>query len=164
MGGTIYTRVSQTVVLVPLGITMQLAWVNIKSLHRHVSAFPSKTVICWYKKGKAIPITGRGRPQGCETSRLPHFLENRLTDGDELVSFKRRTPFTSRKMPGTHFCQRLIRPQGHSAAGRIRSIEKISNDLIGNRTPNLPTFSNVSKPTALPRAHLLLLYFKIDSE
>jgi hypothetical protein len=27
-------------------------------------------------KGKTIPVTGRGGPQGCETSRLPHFLEN----------------------------------------------------------------------------------------
>jgi ABC-type iron transport system FetAB ATPase subunit len=27
------------------------------------------------KKGKAIPVTG---PQGCETSRLPHFLESRI--------------------------------------------------------------------------------------
>jgi hypothetical protein len=26
------------------------------------------------KKGKAIPKTGRGGPQGCETSRPPHFL------------------------------------------------------------------------------------------
>jgi hypothetical protein len=25
-------------------------------------------------KGKAIPVTGRENPQGCETSRLPHFL------------------------------------------------------------------------------------------
>jgi hypothetical protein len=33
------------------------------------------------KKRKAIPVTGRGGPQGCETSRLPHFLYNRLTDG-----------------------------------------------------------------------------------
>jgi hypothetical protein len=24
------------------------------------------------------------------------------------------------KIPGTHFCYRLSRPQGHSAAGRIR--------------------------------------------
>jgi hypothetical protein len=33
---------------------------------------------------------------------------------------------------------RLSRPQGHSAAGRIRQIEK-SNGLIGNRTLDLPT-------------------------
>jgi hypothetical protein len=24
-------------------------------------------------KGKAIPVTGRGGPYGCETSKLPHF-------------------------------------------------------------------------------------------
>jgi hypothetical protein len=35
------------------------------------------------KKDKAIPVTGRGGPQVYETSRLPHFLDNRLTDGDE---------------------------------------------------------------------------------
>jgi hypothetical protein len=28
--------------------------------------------------------------------------------------------FPFRKIPGTHFCQRLSQPQGHSAAGRIR--------------------------------------------
>jgi hypothetical protein len=33
------------------------------------------------KKGNAIPVTGRGGPLGCEMSRLPHFLDNRLTDG-----------------------------------------------------------------------------------
>jgi hypothetical protein len=27
-------------------------------------------------------------------SRLPHFLENRLTDGGEVVSLTRRPPFT----------------------------------------------------------------------
>ena len=27
--------------------------------------------------------------------------------------------------PGTHFCQRLSRPQGHSVTGRIMSLEKI---------------------------------------
>jgi hypothetical protein len=37
-------------------------------------------------KGKAVPVTGRGGLYGCETSRLPHFLENRLTDGGEVVS------------------------------------------------------------------------------
>jgi hypothetical protein len=28
---------------------------------------------------KAIRVRGRGGPYGCETSMLPHFLENRLT-------------------------------------------------------------------------------------
>jgi hypothetical protein len=37
-----------------------------------------------------IPVTGRGGPYGCETSRLPHFLNNRLTDGGEGVSLTRQ--------------------------------------------------------------------------
>jgi hypothetical protein len=41
-------------------------------------------------KGNAIPVTGRGGLQGCETSRLPYLLDNRLTDGDKVVSFTRR--------------------------------------------------------------------------
>jgi hypothetical protein len=50
------------------------------------------------KQSKAIPVTGRGGPWGCETSRLPHFLDNRPTDGGEDVSLTHRPPFTPRKM------------------------------------------------------------------
>jgi hypothetical protein len=46
------------------------------------------------KKGKAIPLTGRKGPPGCETSRFPHFLDNRPTDGGKVVSLMRRPPFT----------------------------------------------------------------------
>jgi hypothetical protein len=102
-------------------------------------------------KGKAIPVTGHEGPQGCETSRLPHFLNYRLTDGGEVVSLTRRPPFTRKKIPGTHFCWSLSRPQGHSAAGRIMSIEN-SNHLIGNRTRDLPACSTVPQPTTIPRA------------
>jgi hypothetical protein len=35
---------------------------------------------------KAILVTGRGGPYGCETSRFPHFLDDRLIDGGEVVS------------------------------------------------------------------------------
>jgi hypothetical protein len=45
-----------------------------------------KTIIFCLKKGKVIPVTDRGGQQGFETSRLPHFLDNRLTDGGEVVS------------------------------------------------------------------------------
>jgi hypothetical protein len=61
-----------------------------------------KTKWCWPcegKKDKAIPVTDRGGPQVCETSRL----DSRLTDGGEVVSLKRRPPFTPRKIPGTDF-------------------------------------------------------------
>jgi hypothetical protein len=45
-------------------------------------------------KGKAIPIPGHGGPYGCETLRVPQYLDNRLTDGGKVVSFTRRPPFT----------------------------------------------------------------------
>jgi hypothetical protein len=53
------------------------------------------------KEGKAIPVIGREGPVGFETSRLPHFLDNRLTVGGEVVSLTRQPPFTPRKIPGT---------------------------------------------------------------
>jgi hypothetical protein len=52
---------------------------------------------------KADPGTVRGGPWGCETPRLPHFLDDRLIDGGK-VSLTRRPPLTPRKIPGTHFC------------------------------------------------------------
>jgi hypothetical protein len=54
-------------------------------------------------KGRDIHVTGHGGQLSCETYRLPHFLENRLTDVCECVSLTRRPPFTPRKIPGTHF-------------------------------------------------------------
>jgi hypothetical protein len=44
----------------------------------------------------------------------------------------------------------MSQPQGHSAAGRIRSIKKIH--FIGTRTSDLPACSTVLQPTRLPRA------------
>jgi hypothetical protein len=41
--------------------------------------------------------------KGYETSRLPHFLDNRLTDGGEVISLMCRPPFIHGKIPGTHF-------------------------------------------------------------
>jgi hypothetical protein len=59
-------------------------------------------------------------------------------------------PFTLRKIPGTHFCERLSQPQDHSAAGRIRSIE-MYNNLIGTRTRDIPACSIVPQLTTLSR-------------
>jgi hypothetical protein len=55
-------------------------------------------------KANAIPVIGRGGPWDCETSRLQHFLDNRLTDGGEVLSLTRWPPFTPRKISGTDFC------------------------------------------------------------
>jgi hypothetical protein len=70
-----------------------------KVLERICAAY----TLVYMHKGKAIPVTGRGDPYGFGKSRLPYFLDNRLTDGGEVVSLKRRPPFTP-KIPGTHFC------------------------------------------------------------
>jgi hypothetical protein len=55
-------------------------------------------------KGKAISVRGCRRPQSCEPLRLPHFIDDRLTDGGKVVSLTSRPLFTTRKIPGTHFC------------------------------------------------------------
>jgi hypothetical protein len=49
--------------------------------------------LCRIKK-YSYPVTGREGPSGCETSRLPHFLNSQPTNGGEVVSFTPRPPFT----------------------------------------------------------------------
>jgi hypothetical protein len=43
-----------------------------------------------------IHSTGCGGPHDCETSRLPHFLDNQLTDSSEDVSLMCQPSFTPR--------------------------------------------------------------------
>jgi hypothetical protein len=42
----------------------------------------------------AIPVAGRRSQQGSETSRLPYFLDNQLTDGGEVINLTRQQRFT----------------------------------------------------------------------
>jgi hypothetical protein len=59
-----------------------------------------EVLLLWGKniqEGKAMAVTGRGDPQGCETSRFPRFPDSRLTDGGKVVSLTRRSPFTPQK-------------------------------------------------------------------
>jgi hypothetical protein len=99
-------------------------------LHREVYSIIQKVVV------------DRGGLQDCETSRIQRFLDNRLTDGDEVVSLRLRTVIPI-KIPGTHFFKMKIRPQGLNAAGRIMSIAIKSDDLIGNITRDIPAYSIV---------------------
>jgi hypothetical protein len=48
-------------------------------------------------KSEAIPATGRGGAYGCEMLRIPHCLDNRLTDGGKLASPKHRPRSTPHK-------------------------------------------------------------------
>jgi hypothetical protein len=64
-------------------------------------------------------------------SRLPHFLDNQLTNGGKVV-------FAARKNSGTNLCWRLSEPQDHSEAGEFGKLEKKFNDLIANGIVDLP--------------------------
>jgi hypothetical protein len=52
-----------------------------------------------------------------------------------------RPPFTTRKIPCTHFCWRLSRSQGHCGAGRIRSIvNPVTSSEIETATSRLVAY------------------------
>jgi hypothetical protein len=73
------------------------------------------------------------------------ILRESAHEGGKIVSPTHRTPLPPGNIPGTHFCKRLSRLHGHSAAGRIMSM-KNSNDTIGNRSRDLPVFSAAPQP------------------
>ena len=50
--------------------------------------------------------------------RFPYFMTT-AQDGGKVVSPTHRSPLPPENAPGIHFCERLSRPQGHSAIGRI---------------------------------------------
>jgi hypothetical protein len=55
-------------------------------------------------RGKSISVTAYGVSWGCEVMDISHFLHDWFTEGDDVVSLRRRPPFTARKIPVTHFC------------------------------------------------------------
>jgi hypothetical protein len=55
------------------------------------------------KVHQAISVIGCGGPSGCETLMFSHFPDNRPSDRGEVVSLTCKTPFTTMKIPGTHF-------------------------------------------------------------
>jgi hypothetical protein len=93
------------------------------------------------KDGKAVPLQAWSGPEVSRKLRFPDFM-TMAQDGGKVVSLTHRPPLPPGNTPGTHFCYRLSRPQGHSATGRIMSL-KNSNDTIGNRARDLPVCSVV---------------------
>jgi hypothetical protein len=90
-------------------------------------------------KCKAVLLQAWSGPEGSRKLRFPDYMTT-AKDGGKVVSLTHRPPLPPGNAPGTHFCQRLSRPQGHSAIGRIMSM-KNSNDTIWNRTCDLPICS-----------------------
>jgi hypothetical protein len=76
--------------------------------------------------------------------RFPDYM-TMAHEGGKVVSLTHRPPLPRENAPGTHFCQRLSRPQSHCAIGRIMSM-KNSSDTIWNPTSDLPIRSTVPQP------------------
>ena len=103
--------------------------------------FFSFTLYLEQYKGKAVPLQACSCPEGSRELRFPDFTTT-AQNGGKVASLRHRPPLPPGNTPGTHFCSKLTRPQGHSATGRIMSL-KDSNDNIGNRTRDLPVCSVV---------------------
>jgi hypothetical protein len=81
-------------------------------------------VVAVVVKSKAVPLQAWNGPEGSRKLRFPDFVTMAQDDG-KVASLTHRPHLPPRNTPGTHFCQRLSRPQGHSAIGRNMSTEKI---------------------------------------
>jgi hypothetical protein len=99
-------------------------------------------------KGKAVLLTSHEGPWGCERSMLLHLLDNRLTDGGEVVNLTRPPPLYC---PGRFLVLISVRgwvdprPIVPLGLGKLKK----SSDLIGIRTRDLQACSTVPQPTTL---------------
>ena len=66
------------------------------------------------KKVKAVPLQAWHGPEGSRKSRFPDLMTT-AQDNGKIVSLTHRLTLPPGNAPGTHFCQRLSRLQGHSA-------------------------------------------------
>ena len=108
------------------------------------------------------PITGPRCPEVSRKLRFPDYVKMALNSG-KVVSFTHRPPLPPGNTPGTHFCQRLGRPQGHSAIQRhhLESNQRPSDLQRSNLTSVLQrssqTISNEIKYVL--RLTQILFYF-----
>ena len=72
-------------------------------------------------KKAAVPLQACSDTEGSRKLRFPYFMTTARVDG-KVVSPTHRPHLPPGNSSGTHFCQRLSRPQGHSAIGRIMSM------------------------------------------
>ena len=97
------------------------------------------------------PCTGLKRFGGFQQVEGPRFQDNRHMKVVTLSSLRNGRLNSPGNIPGTNFCQRLNRLQGHSVAGRIKLMNNLS-DSKANLTLDLPAYSAVLQPTTPPHA------------
>ena len=97
--------------------------------HAYICAYTHTSTVnqSLYRPGQALG--------GSKRLKLPQFIDNRHMKVARFSALLTRRLYPG-DTPGTHFCYRLSRPQGHRAAGRIELL-KNPNDPIENRTHDL---------------------------
>jgi hypothetical protein len=103
--------------------------------------------------GRVKVKRSRHRPWRYQEVEAPRFIDNRHMQVVRMSALRTGRLYLPGNIPGTHFCYRLSRPQGHRAVGRIKSMAN-SNDTIENRTRDFPACSARPQPTALRTAPL----------
>jgi len=99
---------------------MSVIYKNLRQCLSLIRKRKSFRIVTLFKmvKGKSVPLQAWSGPGGSRKLRFPDFVTT-AQHGGKVVSLTHRPPLPPGNTPGTHFCQRLSRPQGHSAIGRI---------------------------------------------
>jgi hypothetical protein len=121
----------------------------------HATGCKQSTLRC-----KAMSVTGREDPQGCQKSKISHLLDIRLSRGCEVVKLTLRPRFTPKEDSGIHFCLRLSKPKSLVRLEGLGKLEKKFNELIRPRTRDIPAFSTVPQQITLPSAHAICLHMQ----
>ena len=102
----------------PLGWSSQTSILLLKFFYQQMYSYLTYKIL----KVKQVDLAWSG-PQGSRKLRFPDFMTT-AQDNGEVVSLTHQPPFPPGNTLGTHFYQRLSRPQGHSATGRIMTLKK----------------------------------------
>ena len=80
-------------------------------------------------KGKSVPLQAWSGPEGSRKLRFPDFMTT-AQEGCKVVSLTHLPHLTPGNPPGTRFCQRLSRPQGHGEIGRNMSMKNSNGTIL----------------------------------
>ena len=69
-------------------------------------------------------MLARAGPLRVQEVEAHRFQDNRHMKVVRLSALGTGRLYPLGNIPGTHFCQRLSRPQGHSTSGRIKPMKK----------------------------------------